>query len=217
MIAYNLFGWKAHQNTIAALNFVLAYGLKVAGAKLSFQHLAPIPKDRPIIFISNHQSKFDVVSLCWYLRAHYPLYVSKIELAKRIPSISYNLRKSGAALIDRKDRRQALSEIMRLGRKAEAEKRAVIIFPEGTRSQDGKIKKFSPGGIAALLKTMPSCLVVPVAVQGTGELETKGGLRVKAFKKIIVTIAEPIEPHNISVEDISKRSRERILSIIERN
>lgn len=217
VLAYNLFGWKAHQKVVVALNFVLGHGLKIAGTTINCAFKAPLPTDRPIIFISNHQSKFDVVCLCWYLRKHYPLYVAKIELAKGIPSISYNLRKSGAALIQRKDKKQSLAEIMRLGRKAEAEKRAVIIFPEGTRSRDGRLKSFAIGGIAAFVKTMPSSVVVPIAVQGTGNTENQSSLRVNAFKKIRVTIAEPIEHKNLDVQEVSELCHKRIANIIEQN
>lgn len=214
VVAYNLFGWRAHQKTIVALNFVLGHGLKVAGTTLNCKWLSEIPENKPVIFVSNHQSKFDIVSMCWYLRKHYPLYVSKVELSKGIPSISYNLRKSGAALINRKDRKQAIGEILRLGRKAENENRGVIIFPEGTRSKSGKLGKFASGGLTAFLKTMPSAAVVPVAISGTGKIEGKGLILFRAFKKVEVTITEPISREGITIEELTEKCRKRIAGIL---
>lgn len=214
VVAYNLFGWKAHQKTIVALNFVLGHGLKVAGTTIACNRLAELPKDRPMIFVSNHQSKFDIVCMCWYLRKFYPLYVSKIELSKGIPSISYNLRNSGAALIDRQDRKQALGEILRLGRKAEKEKRGVIIFPEGTRSKDGTLRRFASGGMSAFLKTMPSAVIVPIAITGTGQVEGAGGVLFKAFKKVVVTVCEPFEREGLSVDEVTEKCRNRIKEIL---
>ncbi len=214
VIAYHVFGWKAHQKTIVALNFVLGHGLKVAGTTMNCTWLSDIPEGKPVIFVSNHQSKFDIVSLCWYLRKHYPLYVSKIELAKGIPSISYNLRKSGAALIDRKDRKQALGEILRLGRKAQNENRGVIIFPEGTRSKTGKLRTFATGGLAAFMKTMPDAAIVPIAIKGTGSVEGSGLVLFRAFRKIHVTVTEPIPKNDLSIEDLADKCRSIIEEVL---
>ena len=69
----------------------------------------------PLIIVSNHQSMNDIPPIIWYMRKYHPKFVSKIELGKGIPSVSYNLRHGGSALIDRKDSKQALVAIARFG------------------------------------------------------------------------------------------------------
>ena len=74
-----------------------------------------MPESGPLIIVTNHQSMYDIPPLIWYLRKYHPKFVSKKELGKGIPSVSFNLRHGGSALIDRKDRRQARAELERLG------------------------------------------------------------------------------------------------------
>ena len=68
-----------------------------------------------------------------YLKKHHPKFVSKIELGKGIPSVSYNLRHGGSVLIDRKDPRQSLTAIKDFGKYIEENNYAAVIFPEGTQ------------------------------------------------------------------------------------
>jgi 1-acyl-sn-glycerol-3-phosphate acyltransferase len=72
-----------------------------------------VPKNVPIIFVSNHQSMYDIIAMIWFLRRFHCKFVSKKEL-EGIPSIS-NLRHGGSALIDRKDPKQAIPAIKGLG------------------------------------------------------------------------------------------------------
>ena len=99
---------------------------------------------------------FDISPIIWFLRRHTPTFVSKVELAHGIPGVSYNLRKSGAALIDRKDPKQAIVEIARLGKLIQQENLSAVIFPEGTRSASGQMRPFVTGGVATLLKRAPA-------------------------------------------------------------
>src|SRR5690606_40331004 len=89
----------------------------------------------PLILVSNHQSMLDISPLEFYLSDFHPKFISKIELGKGIPSVSYNLQKGGSVLIDRKDPRQALPEIKKLAQYIEKHKRSAVIFPEG-RSEE---------------------------------------------------------------------------------
>ncbi|HAO50063.1 MAG TPA: 1-acyl-sn-glycerol-3-phosphate acyltransferase, partial [Runella sp.] len=139
MVCFHLFGRRVHQKSVHVLNGFLLHGLYILGTRLGFQAKATLPTDRPVIFIANHQSMFDIVGMIWFLRKNFPLFVSKKELAKGIPSISYNLQKSGAALIDRQDGKQAIMEIARLAKLIEETKFSAAIFPEGTRSRTGAL------------------------------------------------------------------------------
>ena len=162
--------------------------------------------------MANHQSMFDIPGIIWFLRKYTPLFVSKIELSKGIPSISYNLRKGGAALIDRKDKKQAVEEIARLGNYINEEKYSVAIFPEGTRSKDGKLKNFAVGGISILLKECPDALLIPIAIQGTRTFNPKGLFPLTSFSKMSWTCLSPIETKDKSVETLVEQSKTAIAS-----
>lgn len=207
VICFNFFSRKIHQKSVHLLNGSLLHGLWIVGVRLRFISKATLPTDRPIIFIANHQSMFDIVGMIWYLRKNYPIFVSKIELSKGIPSISYNLRKSGAALIDRKDGKQAIMEIARLGKLIEETKFSAAIFPEGTRSRTGELKTFATGGVGVLIKRAPSALVVPIAIKNTAKLNPKGIFPLSSFEKLSWVVLPPIEPKGKTLEEIVEASR----------
>lgn len=209
-IAFNVFGKRAHEVSVDGLNFSLAYGLLLTGARITLQKKTELPDNRPIIFVANHQSSFDIAAVYWFLRKYRPRFVSKIELAKGVPSISYNLRKSGAALIDRKDGKQAITEIARLGKLIHDEKSSAIIFPEGTRTAKGPMKPFQPGGVATLLKRAPDALIVPVAIDGTGAFNPKGIFPLRSFSHLKWTILPGIEPAGRKAEEILNEAQEAI-------
>ena len=112
-----------------------------------FENKHSLSKENNYIFVANHQSLFDIPPLILYLRKYSPKFVAKMELGKGIPSISYNLKYGGAALIDRKDPRQALSALASFSKRINSNKWSAVIFPEGTRSRTGKPKKFATNGI----------------------------------------------------------------------
>ena len=132
--------------------------------RYTFSNPHNIPKNRPLIIVTNHQSMNDIPPIIWYMRAYHPKFVSKKELGHGIPSVSYNLRHGGSALIDRKDSRQALLEISKLGKYIERTQRSAVIFPEGTRSRNGHPKKFQTTGLKVLMKQAPSALLVPISI-----------------------------------------------------
>ena len=214
IIAYNVFGKKVHKVSVDILNFFLTFGIYLTGSRISLINTAEIPDNRTIIFVVNHQSTFDIPALIWFLRKYHPRFVSKIELSKGVPSISYNLRKSGAALINRKDSKQAIMEISRLGKLISVEKSSVIIFPEGTRTASGIMKPFVAGGVATLLKRAPEALVVPVAIAGTGAFNQKGIFPLRSFSNLSWTVLPAIEPAGKKVEDVLEEAQEAIRKVI---
>ncbi len=112
----------------------------------------------------------DISPIVWFMRKHHPKFVSKIELGKGIPSVSYNLRHGGSVLINRKDSRQSLTQIAKLGKYIEKHKRAAVIFPEGTRSKTGEPKKFHTTGLKVLIKKAPSALIVPISINNSWKM-----------------------------------------------
>lgn len=217
VVAYNVFGPEVHKKSVHYFNFFLTYGWYLTGSRVSFENRTSLPNDRPLIFTANHQSMFDIPGLIWFLRKHHPLFVSKKELAKGIPGISYNLRVGGAALIDRKDGKQAIMEIVKLGKRIHDTKGAAAIFPEGTRTASSQMKPFQAGGLSALLRKAPDALVVPVAIQGTGAFNPKGLFPLTSFSKMSWTVLPGIEPQGKTPDEIAQLAQASIQEELEKN
>jgi 1-acyl-sn-glycerol-3-phosphate acyltransferase len=146
---------------------------------------------------------YDIPGLIWYLRKYQPKFISKIELTKGIPSISFNLKYGGGANIDRKDSKQAVSEIIKLGRRMKEKNWSAVIFAEGTRAKDGKLKTFQVGGIATLLKAAPASLIVPVAIENSWKIVRFGAFPLSAGESIKWTVLPPIDQVDKNAEEIT--------------
>lgn len=217
VIAYNVFGARAHQKTVEILNFFIVKGFILTGSCATFSQVAPIPENRTILFISNHQSMFDIPGIIWFLRKYTPKFVSKKELAKGIPGISYNLRVGQAALIDRSDSKQAIMEILRFAKHISDHTFSAAIFPEGTRSRTGKLKPFAVGGVATLLKKCKDPLVVPVAIMNTGKFNPTGFYPLRTFTTMSWTTLEVIDPSGLSPEAVVLACEEKIREYLAQN
>ena len=169
-----LIGYKAHKRSVDFLNFFILAGLRVLGTSFQLKTLKNYPKDVSIIVVSNHQSLWDIPPLIWHLRNIHPKFVSKIELGKGIPSVSYNLRHSGAVLIDRKKPKQAITAIINFADYLNQHNRSGVIFPEGTRSKTNLPKKFQRRGLEVLIKKMPKAYVLPVTINNSWKLQKYG-------------------------------------------
>lgn len=215
IVFFRIFGQRTHQRLVHVMNFFLLYGVKILGTSLKFVEKTKIPTNRPVIFVANHQSMFDIIGMIWFLRKNFPIFVSKQELSKGIPSISYNLQKSGAALIDREDGKQAVVEIAKLAKLIEKTNFSACIFPEGTRSRTGTMKPFSVGGLAILMKKAPNALIVPLAIENVNKLNPKGYFPLVSFQNLVWTVLPPIERSNKTPEEVVEEAREAIAAIVE--
>lgn len=173
-ICLRIFGYSAHKASVDLFNGLLILILHVLGTTFSFKLLADLPKDKPVIIAANHQSMWDIPPLIWFLRRIHPKFISKKELGNRIPTISYNLKYGGSVLIDRKDSKQAMKEIVKIAHYISANKRSVVIFPEGTRSRDGVPKRFHRNGLRTLLQEAPDAWILPVSINNSWKLQRNG-------------------------------------------
>ena len=169
-LTFNLFGYEAHKRCVALMNLSLMRCTHILGTTYSFKNEHKLPTNRPLIIVANHQSLHDISPIIWFMRKHHPKFVSKKELGKGIPSVSYNLRHGGSALIDRKDSKQAFVEIGKLGKYIEKYNRSAVIFPEGTRSRNGHPKEFKTNGLRILMKRAPSALLVPISINNSWKM-----------------------------------------------
>ena len=153
-VCYNVFGYNAHRWSVAILNWFLVRTTHLLGTTYSIKGMENVPNNVPVIIVSNHQSLYDIPPYIWFLRKLHPKFISKKELGKGIPSVSYNLKYGGSALIDRKDPKQALPEIKKVAEYINKNNYSVVIFPEGTRSKTGKPKEFATNDWQNKLKEM---------------------------------------------------------------
>jgi 1-acyl-sn-glycerol-3-phosphate acyltransferase len=194
-ICHRVFGYYGIKRAISVLNLTLMRTTNLLGTTYRFTNNHDIPLDRPLIIVTNHQSMYDIPPIIWHMRKYHPKFVSKKELGSGIPSVSYNLKHGGAALIDRNDGKSALMEIGRLGSYVEEHNRAAVIFPEGTRSRDGHPKPFKPMGLKMLLKKVPSALIIPISINNSWKLVQYGKYPMGLGAKVSFDVHQPLENH----------------------
>jgi 1-acyl-sn-glycerol-3-phosphate acyltransferase len=211
-VCFNVFGYQAHKKTVDYLNFYLLRVANVIGTTFKFENRSDIPENTPLIVVANHQSLYDIIGIIWFLRKFHPKFVSKKELGKGIPSISYNLNHGGSVLIDRKDPKQAIPTIKKLADYIELLNRTAVIFPEGTRSKDGKPKEFAQSGLKILCKYAPSAYVVPITINGSWKLVKFGFFPLGLGNRITFTIHKPMAVKDFSFEDLMTRTEKAIVN-----
>jgi 1-acyl-sn-glycerol-3-phosphate acyltransferase len=160
--------------------------LWICGVKVRAIGLENFDPDVPRVYLSNHQSYFDILALLACLPVHFK-FVLKQELM-RIPLFGAAMRRAGYISIDREDPRKALKGMNEAAAKI-AGGASVLIFPEGTRSVDGELQSFKPGAFHIVLKAR--CDMVPIGIVGSGAIIPKGSLRVRKGA-ITVHCGQPI-------------------------
>ncbi|WP_395053111.1 lysophospholipid acyltransferase family protein [Flavobacterium sp.] len=213
-ICSNVFGYQAHKKSVDYLNFFLVRCTNLLGTTYSFKNRNDIPKGVPIIFVANHQSMYDIIGMIWFLRRFHAKFVSKKELGKGVPSVSYNLRNGGSVLIDRNDPKAAIVEIKKLSEYIELNKRAAVIFPEGTRSRTGKPKEFAQSGLKILCKYAPSAYVVPISINNSWKMVKFGAFPMGLGNKLEFKIHKPIAVSEYSFEEIIKKTETAVVTDI---
>jgi len=210
----NVFGYSTHKKTVDSLNYFLLWTLYVLGTKIEFVGAHKIPKNVPLIIVSNHQSSQDISPISWYLRKTQPKFVSKIELGKGIPSVSFNLKHGGSVLIDRKDPKQSLTALATFGKNIEKNNWAAVIFPEGTRSKDGHPKKFSINGLKILTRKAPSAYVVPMTINNSWKIVSNGNFPLNVGIKLKFEVHEPIAVNSMEFNDLFQKVEETIKNAV---
>ena len=213
-ICLKVFGYQAHKKSVDYLNFFLVRCTNILGTTYTFKNREVIPENVPIIFVANHQSLYDIVGIIWFLRKFHAKFVSKKELGKGIPSVSYNLRHGGSILIDRKDPKQAIPLIKGLSEYIETNNRSAVIFPEGTRSKTGKPKEFAQSGLKILCKYAPSAYVVPISINNSWKMVKFGPFPMGLGNKLEFIIHNPIAVKDFTFEEIAAKTEETIVKSI---
>jgi 1-acyl-sn-glycerol-3-phosphate acyltransferase len=183
--------------------------LATTGVNVEIRGLERVPRNKPFLFISNHQSIYDIPVLFWHLP--YQLRIIAKESLGRFPVLGWHLARTGHVLVQRQNPGSTVfkkvSALMRAGH-------SLIVFPEGTRSRDGRVGRFK-GGIF-LLAIQAGLPIVPVAVDGTRRVMRKGGLTT-CPGEVIVEVFEPIETTGLQADDaraLAERTRRTIAEVI---
>jgi len=165
------------------------------------------------VVVANHQSWFDVFALTAYLPGRVR-FVAKQELTK-IPVFGRAWRNCGHIPLDRSDRKHAIRSLDQAAEDVLEESLAIIMFPEGTRSPDGRLSSFKKGAfVLALTAGVP---VVPVGISGSRDVMRKGSFRVRGGE-IRIRIGEPIRIDGYGVGDraeLLRLSRLAVAGLIE--
>lgn len=214
IICLRLFGYEAHKRSVDMLTFFLLKSLLVNFISSSIEFKAEIPEGKPIIFAANHQGLFDIVGIGWFLRKYHPKYVSKIELGKGIPSVSYNLNHGGSVLIDRKDPKQALPALKKMGEYIQKYNRSTVIYPEGTRSHDGKPGAFASNGLKILCKYAPDALVVPVTINNSWKVFRYGTFPLGLGAKLKLIVHQPLAVKEMDFNTLFEKVEKTIVDDI---
>jgi len=173
--------------------------IRAAGIKVEMEGLENVDLKRSYVVVSNHQSHLDIPVILYYLPLHYTV-VSKKELFK-IPFFGWGMKAVGILKIDRRDRAQSIATLQKAEDIIVKEGLSLLMFPEGTRSRDGKLQAFKKGPFVLAIRTgLP---ILPVTIIGTHHILPKGSIRVKPGH-IKLIIHPPMETTGYTIEDKDK-------------
>jgi 1-acyl-sn-glycerol-3-phosphate acyltransferase len=154
--------------------------------KVGVEGREKINPDKVYVMVSNHQSGLDIMVL-FKLHRHFK-WVAKKGLFI-IPFIGWNMWLNGYISIERSRGRSKLQMMDKAVLSLKAGN-PVMIFPEGTRSRDGKLQPFKSGAFRLAKETATD--ILPVAIKGTFHAIQKGGFIVHKNKAMTVTVLDPI-------------------------
>jgi 1-acyl-sn-glycerol-3-phosphate acyltransferase len=160
--------------------------LKAPGITVSCRGAENIPHS-PCIFMCNHQSALDIYALLVALPVPFK-WVAKRELFS-LPFVGWTMKRAGYISLDRANPREAVKAIDEAARKIR-EGTNIVVFPEGTRSDDGMLLPFKKGVFTLALRA--GVPIVPVGIRGSSLLQPKASLIPQRKGVIYIEIGEPI-------------------------
>jgi len=161
--------------------------LVVSGVRVTTEGLDRINKNQRYIFLSNHQSYFDIPVLSRGLNRELS-FVAKKELFS-IPVFGWAMSAVGHIKIDRKNARKARLSIIRAVETLRKKNISLVLFPEGTRSPTGELHEFKRASFTVALEA--GVPIVPVVISGSWKINRKKSMRINPGT-VKLTIADPI-------------------------
>ncbi|MBT8254304.1 MAG: 1-acyl-sn-glycerol-3-phosphate acyltransferase [Flavobacteriaceae bacterium] len=211
------FGYKAHKKSVDILNLCLMRCMHVLGVRYSFINEFKIESGHPMIIVANHQSMNDIPPIIWHMRRFHPKFISKQELGKGIPSVSYNLRHGGSVLINRKDPVRSIKAIEQFASQVNSNNWAAVIFPEGTRSRDGVPKTFKRKGLETLMSHMPNATIVPLSISNSWKTLRYGKFPMGIGAHIKLKVHQPIAFDGQNIHELIDQIEHQITQYVTEN
>jgi len=180
--------------------------LWAARARLSVEGLENVDPSRPTIYACNHQSALDIPVAFVALRVNFR-FVAKKSLGN-VPVLGWYLRAGKHLLVERGSWVSALTTLEKAAEQIR-QGTSILIFPEGTRSADGRLLPFKKGPFALALKA--GVAICPVTIEGTVRVMPKNSLKVRRGGEIRVKIGAPID-----AREYGPHERERLMRDVRR-
>ena len=181
--------------------------LATTGVEVELRGLERLQPGRTYVFVSNHQSIYDIPVIFWWIP--FQLRIIAKESLGRFPVLGPHLKRTGHMLVDRS--RPDRSGIFGWASALTSKGLSLIVFPEGTRSPDGRVGVFKGGSfylaIQAGLPIVPLSIVGSRHVMRKGQLTTRPGLVTLIVHEPIETRADP-DPPTTEVRELARRVRE---------
>ena len=182
------------------LGFIVKYWAKTIFKTMNINvrviGLDKLDRNADYIFAPNHASSLDIPLILGFL-PFWIVPISKIEL-KWIPFLGWAMQAAGHVFVDRRDHEKAMLSIAKIKNSLIKNPRSILIFPEGSRTNDGKVNQFKTGGLSIGISTKIS--IVPVAIEGTFESLSKHS---KKFvnKLLTINIGSPVDTRKYCLDD----------------
>lgn len=163
---------------------------------INVQGLEKIPKDRAVVFISNHQGYCDIPLILGYSEKTTG-FISKAEVLK-VPILSKWMQLMECTFLQRNSPHQSVKAMARAVEKVK-EGYSMVIFPEGHRSRSSEMKDFHPGSFKLAFRS--GAPIVPITLDGTYHLFEEKRRPQKA--ELTLIFHDPIETEGLSKEELS--------------
>jgi 1-acyl-sn-glycerol-3-phosphate acyltransferase len=166
-----------------------AWQLSISGEKISDPR-------RPYVVVCNHQSMADIPlisNLPWEMK-----WLGKAELF-RLPIIGWMMKMSGDISVDRKSSRSGAQALIKAQHILE-QKCSVMIFPEGTRTLDGRVRSFSDGAFHLAIKAKVP--ILPLVIEGSRDCIPKNSWKFGKPSDIFLKVLPPIETSSMTLQDV---------------
>jgi len=181
--------------------------LATTGVEVEVHGLERLERGKTYVFVSNHQSIYDIPVLFWWIP--FQLRIIAKESLGRFPMLGPHLKRTGHMLVDRT--RPDRSGIFGWANALTSKGLSLIVFPEGTRSPDGRVGVFKGGSF--YLAVQAGLPIVPLSIVGSRHVMRKGQLTTRPGH-VTLTVHEPIEttanpePPTREVRALATRVRE---------
>jgi 1-acyl-sn-glycerol-3-phosphate acyltransferase len=156
--------------------WAVRWGCKVVGVRVDVRGLDNVERGKPVVFMPNHVSLLDGPLVATFIPGRLRIIVKKE--AFRIPVIGTAMKLVRFIPVDRRGTEAGKAAVARAIAAVKTSGDPFLVFPEGTRSRDGRLQKFRRGGF--FLAVESGSAIVPMAVQGTYELMPRGSWAIRA-------------------------------------